>query len=155
MVDGTHNPHWMLDHIGLTVGNLEESVGFWTAFLGRDPTVRRVYDADYIAEVTGYEGARLNIAIYDFSDDTRLELIEYLTEPRSARPDRATPGMSHLSLRTDDIDKSLHRAIGAGASIATERPTLITSGLNRGGRMCYLDLPGNATLELFQPSTTP
>jgi len=153
MTGETPKPYVALDHIGLTVADLEESVRFWTAFLGTAPVVRRVYDADYIAEVTGYEGARLNIAIYDFGDNTRLELIEYLTEPRSARPDRATPGMSHLSMRTDDIDESLNRAISAGASIATDRPTLITSGPNQGGRMCYLDLPGNATLELFQAAT--
>jgi hypothetical protein len=116
--------------------------------------VRRVYDADYIAEVTGYRGARLDVAIYDLTDNVRLELIEYLSEPRSARPDRPTPGMSHLSLRTDDIDESLSRAIRAGATVAGDRPTLITSGPNQGGRMCYLDVPGNSTLELFQPSPT-
>ena len=148
------NSHWTLDHIGLTVGDLEESVGFWTAFLATAPVVRRVYDADYIGEVTGYRGARLDVAIYDLTQKVRLELIQYLTEPRSARPDRATPGMSHLSLRTDDIDESLCRAISAGASMASDRPALITSGPNQGGRMCYLDLPGNSTLELFQPSAT-
>jgi catechol 2,3-dioxygenase-like lactoylglutathione lyase family enzyme len=151
MTGGTPTPSWSLDHIGLSVGDLETAVGFWTAFLGTEPVVRRVYDADYIADLTGFPEARLDIAIYDFSEDVKLELIEYLSEPRSELPDRATPGTSHLSLRTDQLDESLARAISAGASIAGAGPTAITSGPNQGGRICYLDLPGHATLELFQP----
>jgi catechol 2,3-dioxygenase-like lactoylglutathione lyase family enzyme len=152
LTPATPKPSWTLDHIGLSVDDLQTAVGFWTAFLGTAPVVRRIYDADYIADLTGFPGARLDIAIYDFSEDVQLELIEYLNEPRSERPDRATPGTSHMSLRTDQFDESLARAISAGASIAGAGPTLITSGPNRGGRICYLDLPGHATLELFQPA---
>jgi len=147
-------PFSTIDHFGLTVSDLDAAVDFWTAFLGSGPVVRRVYDAEYTADVTGYRGARLDIAIYDIDGSVGLELIVYLTEPRSARLDRATPGASHLSLRTDDIDHSVLSAISAGASIVGAGPTLITSGPNQGGRMCYLDLPGNSTLELFQATST-
>jgi len=140
-----------LDHVGFTVSSLSGAIGFWESFLDAVPGVHRIYDADYISDVTGFSGAKLDIAIFILPGDKPLELIEYLSEERGDLADRATPGTAHIAFRTNTMDAHLEKAISAGAVPVSGGPVFITSGPNAGGRMCYLDLPGNLTLELFEP----
>lgn len=150
-VPSVENQALDLDHVGLTVSSLSDAMGFWESFLDAAPVVHRTYDSDYISEVTGFKAAKLDIAIFILPGGKRLELIDYLSEERGDVPDRATPGTAHLAFRTNLMDVHFEKAISAGAVPVSVGPVVITSGPNAGGRMCYLDLPGNVTLELFEP----
>jgi catechol 2,3-dioxygenase-like lactoylglutathione lyase family enzyme len=141
-----------VSHVGLTVVDVEAQASFYRSLLGCDPEVRAVYDQPYTAAQVGYEGARLDIAIFRLpGSEVRLELIQYL-HPVGRRVDVETmnPGTGHLCLTTDDLEATIARAIALGATARSAGPVAITAGPNAGRRVCYLRDPEGWTIELLE-----
>ncbi|MEO3930616.1 VOC family protein [Micromonosporaceae bacterium B7E4] len=141
-------------HVGVTVGNLQRSVDFYSAFFGDRPEVARLYDTPYTSQQVGYLDTVLDIAIFKIpGSELRMELIQYL-QPVGTPVDTETknPGTWHLCLATSEIDHDFDRLVGLGATPRSDRPVLITSGPNTGKRVAYLrDLDG-LTIELIENS---
>ena len=140
-------------HVGFTVADVEAEAAFYSALFGCEPEVRAVYDRPYTAAQVGYDGARLDIAIFRVpGSDLRLELIQYLHPiGRPVDIETRNPGTGHLCLTTDDIEGAMARACARGATARSDGPVTITAGPNTGRRVCYLRDPEGITIELLEP----
>ncbi len=144
-----------IHHIGVSVLEIERSVGFWERLLGRPARWRRLLDGAYLGEVTGYPGIRLEAAVVDLPGGAALELLQYLVDGRRPHdPATAHPGNVHVCLMVDDLDAAWRHALEAGATPVSPRPVDITAGPNAAARSCYLRDPDGVTIELFQAPPT-
>jgi catechol 2,3-dioxygenase-like lactoylglutathione lyase family enzyme len=116
-----------LSHIGICVTDLPASARFYCEGLG----FRQLHPL----HVQGVEAARLLElnsvqleALYLERDGTRIELLHFI-EPGVAEqggPDHATPrpmnrpGLTHLSLRSDDLDMDIARLEALGGQLLRE-----------------------------------
>lgn len=141
-----------IQHIGISVRDLDRTLAFWEAFLGTPARWRRVLDAGYLGRVTGYAGVRIEAALIDLPGGMALEILGYLMDGRTPNPpDTANPGNVHFCIEVDDADKMWERAVAAGAEARSPGPVDITEGPNAGARSCYLRDPDGITFELYQP----
>src|SRR6266513_189107 len=75
---------WRLEcihHVGLTVSDIERSIGFYRDVLGMTLLRRRPHvDNDYVALQTGYPGVVLNVASFKVAPDSlqSLEVVQYM-----------------------------------------------------------------------------
>jgi catechol 2,3-dioxygenase-like lactoylglutathione lyase family enzyme len=139
-------------HIGISVGDMDRALGFWTRFLGTEPISRRVADAPFLGDLVGYPGAILEIAWVDLPGGASLELVRYEHPTEAAVPiGTAHPGSAHICIGVKDLDVGLQRALDAGATIASVAPIEIPVGPNQGARHVYLRDPDGISIELRQP----
>lgn len=139
-------------HVNFTVGDMDRSLAFYRDLLGLEVLSDWVSDAAYLAEITGYPGARLRLAFLRLpGTDARLELIQYL-DPAGASHDLPTnvPGASHLCFDVPDI-QAAHRALSSRGVRFRSEPVAISSAANRGAWGVYLVDPDGITIELRQP----
>jgi methylmalonyl-CoA/ethylmalonyl-CoA epimerase len=107
-----------LSHVGIVVGNLEESLEQYERLFNLRPTA--VVDA---------LGGKVKAAFIPVGDgeiellqpvDQNVPLMEYLRSHGS--------GIHHISLATDDIDSEVERLRKAGVVFDRERPTIGAHG---------------------------
>ncbi len=101
-----------IDHIGVAVEDLDESIALYRDRLGMREQHREV------VEEFGVEAALLEIG------GSHVELLTP-TGPESAMAkflERKGPGMHHVAYRTDDIDAALARMREAGLRLIDEQP---------------------------------
>ncbi len=74
-----HRSSWRLEsvhHLGLTVSDIEQSVGFYRDVLGLTLVRRRPHvDNDYVASQTGYPGVVLNVASFKVSPESPVDWV--------------------------------------------------------------------------------
>jgi len=140
-------------HVGFTVADVDAEATFYGSLFGCEPEVRAIYDRPYTATQVGYEGARLDIAIFRIpGSDIRLELIQYLRPlGRPVDIETRNAGTAHLCLTSDDIEGVMARALALGATARSDGPVTITAGPNIGRRVCYLRDPEGLTIEVVDP----
>ncbi len=101
-----------VDHIGVAVEDLDESIAHYRDRLGmREQHRERV-------EEFGVEAVLLEIG------DSHVELLTPI-DPESGVAkflERRGPGMHHVAYRTEDIDATLERLRGAGIRLIDEQP---------------------------------
>lgn len=108
-----------LTHVGICVADLERSLRFYRDGLGfrlrsrfetaGEPTATLLRIADVDLE-----------AVYLERDGTRIELLHYRAPghlPGEADRPLNRAGLTHLSLRVDDLDGTLGQLVAAGARI--------------------------------------
>jgi catechol 2,3-dioxygenase-like lactoylglutathione lyase family enzyme len=107
-----------LSHIGLCVSDLERSVVFYRA-LGFEERARLNVSGEPSAQLLELEGVDLR-AVYLERDGTRIELLHY-PSPGHVGDGAACPmnslGLTHLSLRVDDLDAVADALALAGGRI--------------------------------------
>ena len=139
-------------HTGITVRDLDRSLGFYRDVLGMEIVFQQEKQGGYLADIVGYPGAHARMAHLAFPGDShRIELFEYL-EPTPVG-DAAEPrhvGITHVCLVVPDITEMYARLQGAGVDFYSE-PVAVDTGANAGGFGLYLRDPDGITLELFQP----
>jgi glyoxylase I family protein len=142
-----------LHHVGMSVANLDEALGFWRRFLGVEPRWRTVLDRPYLGRHVGYPGVRIDAAFVDLPGGVVLELLEYDVDDKTRNPDHtANPGNVHLCLAVTDARALWDRAVEAGARpVVTDGPVDVDAGPNVGARAAYLRIHDGISLELFQP----
>lgn len=140
-------------HVGVTVADLDRSVGFWARLVGAAARDRRVLQGPQLSTMVGYEGIRIDSCWVDLPGGVALELLQYLDRDEAAHdPGTAHPGNVHVCLRVDDMDAAHAHAVACGARPVSERPIDVAAGPRTGTRLAYLrDLDG-VTIELIQPS---
>jgi catechol 2,3-dioxygenase-like lactoylglutathione lyase family enzyme len=142
-----------IDHVGLTVTDLDRAVEFWCGRLGLR-LLHRVTEADPdIASLIGEDSVELEIADLDAGDGRIIEQIKY-TRP-AGRPVRARssdPGSTHIALRVDDLGAALERLEGSGARQISRHPVLLhdPGGAWDGVACCYIADPDGIIVELVQ-----
>jgi catechol 2,3-dioxygenase-like lactoylglutathione lyase family enzyme len=106
-------------HVGLCVSDLEASLSFYCDGLG----FRRLHSLEVSGQpletLVAIPSARLE-AVFLERDGTRIELLHYL-EPGTCGSLEPAPmnrlGLTHLSLRVDDLDASVDRLRLVGARV--------------------------------------
>jgi catechol 2,3-dioxygenase-like lactoylglutathione lyase family enzyme len=134
-----------IQHLGITVFNLDRSVVFYKA-LGLKCTyiVRR--KEKFIGDITGMPGADIEVAYLKPSEgDVFIELLRY-HEPEGEPQDPSTnrPGNAHVCIEVKSLDDTLAgglEPIGAAT---------IPDGPNKGCRVAYIRDPDGTTIELFE-----
>jgi catechol 2,3-dioxygenase-like lactoylglutathione lyase family enzyme len=138
-----------LDHVGITVRNLDASLAFYRDLLGL--RVIEISDEEDASTIVGITGARIRAADLDTGDGRVFELLEYVAAKGPAleqQPNQA--GCAHVALRVNDIDAVLARLASAGYH-PDGTPTLITGAIAwEGATVVYLRDPDGAVLELVQ-----
>jgi catechol 2,3-dioxygenase-like lactoylglutathione lyase family enzyme len=142
-----------IDHVGLTVGDLDRAVEFWCGRLGLRLLHRATETDPDIASLIGEDSVELEIADLDAGDGRIIELIKY-TRP-SGRPIRAQssdPGSLHIAVRVDDLDATLQRLEGSGARKISPHPVVLhdPGGAWDGVACCYITDPDGIIVELVQ-----
>ena len=129
-----------IDHIGVAVENLDESIALYRDQLGMREQHRET------VEEFGVEAALLEIG------DAHLELLTPVS-PESALArflERSGPGMHHVAYRTQDIDATLMRLRESGARLIDEQPR----GGIRDSRVAFVHpkSTGGVLTEIVQPA---
>ena len=128
-----------IDHIGVAVENLDESIALYRDRLGMREQHRET------VEEFGVEAALLEIG------DAHVELLTPVSaESAVARfLERSGPGMHHVAYRTRDIDATLLRLRESGVRLIDEQPR----GGIRDSRVAFVHpkSTGGVLTEIVQP----
>jgi lactoylglutathione lyase len=142
-----------VSHVGLCVADLEGSLRFWRDGLGfRERSRLDVAgaEADTLLELRGVELR----AVYLERDGLRLELLHFAApgacDRAGVRP-MNQPGLTHLSLRVDDLDGALARLAGCGGRVLDATRVAIPAARTRaafvadpdGTRVELVETPGD------------
>ena len=139
-----------LDHVGFAVSDLDQSVEWYSMFLGEPPMLRKTWDVEYVGRIVGYPGVKMECAFWRLPGGTVLELLHYLY-PEHGRVDMETynVGNAHLCLVVDDLDADFER-LRNHVEFRDPDPVEIPWGPYTGGRACYLRDPDGISIELIQ-----
>ena len=138
------------DHTGITVANLERSLGFWRDVLGFELSHRAHHTGDLAGEVTGVPGAEILLAVLK-GYSHKIELLEYLA-PSDRKHIDLRPcdvGSVHVALTVDNLDAVLS-AIAASGWKTAGKPQTLKTGPNAGKRVVYVRDPDGTTIEFMQ-----
>jgi glyoxylase I family protein len=139
------------DHTGITVSNLEKSLGFWRDVLGFEFSHTAHQRGEMAEQITGVKGAELKLAVLKTPSGHKIELLEYVGPPDRKRANLRSCDVAHVhvALVVDDLDGVVQR-IAAFGWAAAGKPQLLTAGPNAGKRVVYVrDLDGT-TIELME-----
>lgn len=132
-----------IEHVGIAVDSLEEALPLWSALLGREAAGREEVPDEGVRVAFFGEGAG------------RVELLEATgpDTPVGRFLERRGPGIHHLCLRVEDLERAVARARDAGAELL---PPGIRSGAG-GRRVAFLhpSSTGGVLLELSERPGTP
>lgn len=149
-------------HAGITVKDMEASLGFYREGLGLDLYYDRILDGEYLRAVLALQFSAIRAVYLTIPGGGFLELLEYQGVERLAAASRPSDyGAGHVCLYTEGIDALVKQLERCGGRARSRGPVDITSGPNAGARSIYMLDPDGYPVELFekpkkaQPSTTP
>ena len=99
-----------IDHIGIAVSNLQESLSFWETSLGIE-----LHGIEEVAE------QKVRTAFLPI-DDTEIELLEPTSAESSVAKfiEKHGEGLHHIAIRVDDIDAALAELKAKGIKLIDE-----------------------------------
>lgn len=141
-----------LHHVGITVGNLEKSITFYTRILDLH-AISAPYEVSglEVEKIVKVKGARIKIVILKTNDNlTYVELLQYI-QPRGKLNDRSNndTGSAHAAFQVADLNE-VYRVLSDKGVKFNAPPVTIGSGPLEGGKIAYLTDPDGFTLELIQ-----
>ena len=141
-----------LDHIGLTVSDIERSLAFWRDLLGCTETGRGVVEWQHLDRLVAIDGTRIEWVELQFGDGQRIELQQYHRPPGAPVPSGAEnePGRSHVGLKVEALDELLGRLHAAGVRSRSARPVTLERGSYAGWRAVYVFDPDGYGIELME-----
>ena len=136
-----------IHHAGLTVGELERSVDFYTKYFGLRVLSRNELRGRMISAQTDLEGAVMDTALLA-GDNALLELLCYRSpEGRPAGLRACDPGAAHVCMVVADLDAT-YEAMRADGVPLHARP----AQLGAGTKMMYVRDPDGIMVEVIQPT---
>ncbi len=101
-----------LDHIGIAVKNLEETLAFYTDVLGLECQGTEVV-----------EEQKVKVAFLPIGD-TEIELLESTTEdgPIAKFIEKNGEGMQHIAFKVDNIEEAIEHMLAKGMKMIDEKP---------------------------------
>ena len=138
-------------HTGMTVRDLDASVGFWCSVLGGQVERQFTLSGAFAARVTGVPHARIRAAVVNLAGH-RLELLQYEgpVDRGTVRPRPCDVGSWHLAVEVSDIHAVVGECERYGWAVADSVQTM-PGGPRQGTRFAYLHDADGATLELIAP----
>lgn len=141
-----------VNHVGLTVEDLERSIAFYTTVFRCEVVMRQEKQGGYLAAIVGYPDADVKMAHLRLpGSEHRLELFEYRV-PRSAPRDLEPRyvGNAHICFVVSDLNRVYGELVRRGVDTFSP-PVEVDTGVNKGGASLYLRDPDGITVEVFQP----
>lgn len=140
-----------LDHVAITVADIDRSLIFWRDLLGLDLTGRGEVAYEHLDRIVGLDDTRIEWAELAFPGGQVLELFRYLS-PAGTRmaPAPNDPGATHVCLRVRDLDTLCTRLLEAGVRFRSPGPVEIPTGGWRGWRDLYVHDPDGVVVELSE-----
>jgi catechol 2,3-dioxygenase-like lactoylglutathione lyase family enzyme len=136
----------LVNHVGLTVSDLDASVGFYTRVVGMTVQVRTTSGGPWFDTLTGNDGAVIGVVMLE-SPGVVLQLVEYEQGGGGAAPTgHNRVGNVHLCINVDDVDATRDRVVAAGLP-ATPIVALPVPGM----RSFYTADPDGVPVEFLQP----
>ena len=139
----------MLRHVGIVVGNLQESLNIYQNFLGLElkAFVER-NSGEHVDKMVGMKDTPLKVAILKCEDNNRIELIEYLNNSGVKRSPVLPNdiGASHFALTVVDIDLLYEKSKDFSVKWISN-PFIMPDG---GVKMAYAVLNNECIVELVQ-----
>lgn len=141
-----------LDHVGLTVEDLDRSIQFYCTVLDCVVQERAVIAGADVETLTGIPGAVIHAADLKLPGGGMLELLQYRSPTRSVLVQRRfDAGHSHVAFRVDDVDATRMRALSAGALECSVPVRLNEPGSSWDrARVCYALDPDGRTIEFVE-----
>ena len=141
-----------LDHVGLTVQDLERSIQFYCMVLDCVVQERAVINGAEVDTVTGVPGAVIHTADLKLPSGGLLELLQYRGSPGTPLVQRRfDAGHSHIAFTVNDVDATRSRALSAGALSCSPAVTLNEPGSSWDrARVCYALDPDGRTIEFVE-----
>src|SRR3954454_8608773 len=141
-----------VDHVSLTVDDLDRSVGFYCGLLGLSLHDRGRLEPELIEQMTGMPNAEVDYADVDLGSRI-LELLHHRTaglrRPIASRQER--PGSVHIGLRVDDAAAVHGRLTAAGFVPLSPPRTLPDDGSGWSGSIVfYVRDPDGVMLEIVE-----
>ncbi len=136
-------------HFGICVADLDRAVAFWSEGLGFTVAERHQIGGEFAALMELEEVAVTSQFLR--SDQVVIELLAFSTPTAVAEPRRPIPtlGLTHVSMRVDDLDETLGRLIALGGTeIAGTRTELAMGPATL--RFVYLTDPDGTRVELME-----
>jgi catechol 2,3-dioxygenase-like lactoylglutathione lyase family enzyme len=147
---GGAGPVGGLDHVSVSSGNLDRSLGFYSELLGIPVMQRGEALSSEVAAITGVD-ADVRFADLDLGDGRVLELLEFATdEPRPSRARFYDPGSGHISLRVPDAAATHAALVAAGVEVRSEPIELEEPGYWHGAKVFYSTDPDGVTVEIIE-----
>jgi catechol 2,3-dioxygenase-like lactoylglutathione lyase family enzyme len=137
-------------HTGITVSDLDRSIGFFRDALGLEVTDKIHCTGEMFEQVTGVPGCVIDVVYVNLPNHT-LELLCYSNPPdkTSSQLRPCDNGHLHISLNVDDIDAVI--AAGKKYGFAPVNPIQTVHGGDYDGmRVIYTKGPDNLIIELME-----
>jgi len=143
-----------LDHVGLSVQDLERSVRFYCTVLDCIVRERAVITGPEVQSLTGVSGAVIHTADLTLPDGGMLELLQYVGPACATLVQRrCEAGHTHIAFTVEDVDATRERALSAGALDCSRPVTLNEPGSSWDrARVCYALDPDGRTIEFVERS---
>ncbi|MFL6601918.1 MAG: VOC family protein [Steroidobacteraceae bacterium] len=107
-----------LNHIGISVANLERSIAFYRDGLGMELVFEDVFEGAQYERILGLKGATGKVAVLKVGN-IQIELFEFLhPPPKPNDPNRPVcdHGITHFCIEVTDIDGYYKRLNSVGAT---------------------------------------
>ncbi len=118
-----------MDHVGLSVRNMEKVIGFYRDIIGMEKTLDREFDLP-LAKIIGIQGAKARVVHMKLGESI-IELFQYHNpKGRESGFDRnqADFGLSHIGLIVDNFDETYRNLEKKGVRFLAE-PVEIRPGV--------------------------
>lgn len=143
-----------MEHIGLTVPDLDQAVGFFSTMFGAVECLSTGLvdvDDEFMRRRLGSPAnSRIeDIRVLRIGDGTNLELFHYSGDPEPDAPLKRNSqnGGFHLAFQVDDCIAAADRLRAKGVEVL-DGPTYIDGGAMEGLTWCYLRAPWGLLLEI-------
>jgi len=141
-----------VDHVGVTVSDVDRSLGFWRDLLGLAVTGRGVVEWDHLDRLVALPDTKIEWCELALPGGGKVELSQYHRPVGGAVSpgEENEPGRSHVSLLVDDLTEMLAVLRSNGVRARTDDPVDIPLGAYEGGKAVYVFDPDGVELELIE-----
>lgn len=138
-----------IGHTGITVSDLERSIGFYRDLLGCEVSAPVRAEGPFFEAVTGVPGCRVDV-VFARCPGHVIEILCYRSPPAhvsTLRP--CDPGFMHVCIKVGDLQKVVDLVRGAGYE-AVGAIQKAAGGPIDGLEVVYVRDPDNVVLELIE-----
>ncbi|MBI2865974.1 MAG: VOC family protein [Chloroflexi bacterium] len=139
-----------IQHCGIAVSNLDETVRFFRDILGLQAAPIREVKSRRIEQLMKRPGASTRLCFLSTPDGGNIEFTERVL-PAGDKVDMSlsSVGVAHLAFEVDDIQK-MYRELTAKKIEFNQPPYRIETGPFQGWGVCFLKGPDGMTVELME-----